>query len=259
MKILISNDDGIHAKGIYALAVEVAKEHTAVIAAPNIERSGAGHSLTYMIPLFAEEISIKGLEGVKAFSVSGTPVDCVKLGVSNLVNDVDLVVSGINNGPNLGTDVLYSGTVSAAMEAAICGYPAIAVSLCSFRPKFFETAALVARNAIRYVEDHPIKRGVVYNINVPDLPYEELKGVKVASLAHHKYEKSYDVRQDPYGRQYYWTLGKAKDKNLSHDSDVYFIQEGYVTITPLNIDIADQPERNKMEKADFSLCLDRRC
>jgi 5'-nucleotidase len=254
MRLLLTNDDGINAPGILALIKEFYLDYDVDVVAPDMERSGAGHSFTFITPLRARNVSFQGLEKAKAFAVSGTPVDCVKLGVGNLSEKPDMVVSGINFGPNLGTDVLYSGTVSAAMEAALMGIPSIAVSLCAFEPQNWETASFAARKTVEMLRKNPLNAGTVLNINVPDLPLSEIKGTKLTRLSRQQYKASYDERTDPYGRRYYWTPSDKLTKcEPGEDTDESWIRDGYISLTPLTVDIADYKCMLNMREYDYQI------
>jgi 5'-nucleotidase len=254
MRLLLTNDDGINAPGILALIRGLYDGYDIDVAAPDMERSGAGHSFTFITPLRARNVSFPGFEKAKAFAVSGTPVDCVKLGVGNLSEKPDMVVSGINYGPNLGTDVLYSGTVSAAMEAALLGIPSIAVSLCAFEPRNWETASYAARKTIEMLQKNPLGPGVVLNVNVPDLPLSEIKGTKLTRLSRQQYGTAYDERTDPYGRRYYWTPADKLTKcEPGEDTDESWIRQGYISLTPLTVDIADYRSMQSMREYDFQV------
>lgn len=254
MRLLLTNDDGINAPGIMALIREFYQKYDFDIVAPDTERSGAGHSLTFISPLRARNIIFPGFEKAKAFAVNGTPVDCVKLGIGNLSEKPDMVVSGVNLGANLGTDVLYSGTVSAAMEAALLGIPSIAVSICSFEPRNWETASYAATKAVEMLSKNPLGDGIVLNINVPDLSLSEIKGTKLTRLSRQQYKMTYDERTDPYGRRYYWTPSdKLTQCTPEEDSDERWIREGYISMTPLTVDIADYKSMQNMREYDYQI------
>ncbi len=237
MKLLLSNDDGVFAKGIRALSEELCKTHDIYVSAPDRERSAVSRAMTLMEPLRADVAHIEGLPDIPAYAVSGTPVDCVRLALGNLFPEPDIVVSGINHGPNLGTDVLYSGTVAAAHEAALLGYQAVAVSSVSYRAEHLDTAARIAAMAVEYVSKHPMDFGMVLNINVPAVPFESLKGVKITPLCVEQYALKYEEREDPFGRTYYWTPRGCTTCSDGMDVDDRWAREGYVTVTPLTYDL----------------------
>ncbi|HWR18314.1 MAG TPA: 5'/3'-nucleotidase SurE [Clostridia bacterium] len=245
MRILLTNDDGLFSLGIRALAEIFHKEHEVIMSAPDTERSGASHSLTFTSPLRMNEVRLDGLSDVPAFAVSGTPVDCVKIGLANLGFKPDLVISGINIGANLGTDTFYSGTVSAAMEAVLLGVPAMAVSICSFKPKHLRTAALAAKSTIPYVHQC---RSLLLNVNVPDLPEDEIKGMKITRLSKQVYASELVERMDPYKRKYYWMPAERLTKcGPDEDSDERWTREGYIALTPLLTDLTDFVSLSGME------------
>lgn len=247
MHILVCNDDGYRAPGILALAKELAKRHMVTVVAPSEEQSGVSHAFTMLKPLMSWRVDQElGLEDSKAYAVTGTPVDCVKLGCFHLGDaKPDAVISGINRGPNLGSDVLYSGTVSAAMEGSLLGIPSIAVSSCAMEPRHYDAAACYAVKALDYICAHPLHENMILNVNVPDLPYDKIKGMKPASLALRQYVNEYDGRKDPRGRHYFW-LSDSIQPRLDADTDESWVESGYATITPISIDITYWDYLNKM-------------
>jgi 5'-nucleotidase len=247
MRILIVNDDGIHADGIKALAGKLKQRHDITVVAPDSERSASAHSITLNRPLRVSKVAPSGLEGIPCYIVDGLPVDCTKIGITHIMQSgVDLVVSGINHGANMGSDVLYSGTVSAALDAVIMGYRAMAVSIASFYPKHLETAAQLALDIIDggVVDSQP--DGVLYNLNVPDLPTGELKGVKVTRQGRTIYEDSVDVRHDPRGNEYIWMAGELIKSCGSDDTDVCAVRDGYASLTPLKYDLTDNGQMQSL-------------
>lgn len=251
-KIILSNDDGIDAKGIAALANELKAHYELMIVAPDSERSGAGHSMTISEPLHVKQVYLPGLEEIPAFCVSGTPVDCVKLGCNSLGFEPDMVISGINHGSNLGTDVLYSGTVSAAMEGALLNRPAIAVSTDARVPKHLDTAAKIARWVAAYVQTHPLPSGMVLNVNVPDL--EKVKGLQATGLCFQQYDHHYIERFDPRGNRYFWTPSeKLTQCAPDAQNDERYVRDGYAVVTPLHFDLTDYQYLSKMDLSDFGI------
>ena len=251
MKILLSNDDGAFSGGMRTLANELNRYHEIVVSAPDRDRSAISRAMTLNEPLRAHKTRIEGLPDVPAYAVSGTPVDCVRLALGNLFSAPDMVVSGINHGPNLGTDVLYSGTFAAAHEAAMLGYQAIAISCLSYKGEHMETAARIASFAVEYVKSHPLAYGSVLNINVPGLPFEALKGVKVAPLAIEQYELKYDERVDPFGRTYYWCPRGCTTSSDGLDVDDRWVRVGYVTLTPVTYDLTQYSRLKEMAGEEF--------
>ena len=237
MKLLITNDDGVYAPGIRALAKAFCEEHDVVVVAPDSERSGAAHSITLTTPLRVKEVALEDLPGVPTFAVNGTPVDCLKIACGNLGVTPDLVISGVNLGANLGSDVLYSGTVSAAMAAAAEGLPAIAGSVCANKPKNFAPVIQAIKDMAPYA-----MKGMchVVNINAPDLPMEAIKGYRFTASSRQQYERAYVEREDPYRQKYYWIpVRKLTTFAPDEDTDERWVQEGYIAIVPLKLDMTD--------------------
>ncbi|MDD2586830.1 MAG: 5'/3'-nucleotidase SurE [Syntrophomonadaceae bacterium] len=239
MRILVTNDDGIHARGIHALVKELSSIAEIYMVAPDRERSGTGHSITVFEPIKVTPVTFQAVK--KAWIIGGTPVDCVKLAISKLVDvKLDLVVSGINHGPNLGTDVLYSGTVSAAAEGVIMGIPSVAVSLDSFDADMdFRLAARTTRKVVELILEKGINSQTLLNINIPALPKDEIKGIRITKLGVRNYDNLFDERQDPRGNTYYWLGGGVINEEQEKDSDVIAVQEAFISITPINLDLTD--------------------
>lgn len=237
MKLLLSNDDGISAEGIHALARALSEHHEVFVSAPATQQSAVSRAMTLFTPLRANPYPLPGLPGVPAYEVTGTPVDCVRLGLGNLFDKPDMVISGINLGQNLGTDVLYSGTVAAAHEAALLGYQAIAMSCLEFRPKHMDTSARIAVFMTDYLAAHPLPFGTLLNVNVPDLPMEELRGIQCAPICVEEYALPYIERLDPRGGKYYWSPRERITSVGTADIDEYWASRGYVTVTPLGYDL----------------------
>ena len=242
MDLLLTNDDGIRSPGLLALLQELAPDHRLYVSAPDRQRSAAGASMTIRADLYAEPVSFPDCPGVSAYAVSGTPVDCVRLGFGHLFPRPDAVISGINLGPNRGTDVLYSGTCSAAQEAAIHGYPALALSLDGRHDRpfvHFETAAGLARLGLDLLLRKPLPFGGYYSINVPDLPREEVKGVRYGHMGKVLYEALYEERTDAAGRLVYYECGgRIPNGEEFRDTDEYWLAHGYATVTALGFDCA---------------------
>ncbi|MGS0744558.1 5'/3'-nucleotidase SurE [Syntrophomonas erecta subsp. sporosyntropha] len=239
MRILLTNDDGIHARGIHTLIRELSTFAELYVVSPDRERSGTGHSITVFDPI---RVSPADLPGIKAgWIVGGTPVDCVKLAISGLIKEkIDLVVSGINHGPNLGTDVLYSGTVSAAAEGVIMGCPSIAVSLDSYDIDMdFSFAARFTRDTVRIVMEKGITPTTLLNINIPSLDRDEIKGTRITRLGVRNYDNLFEKRQDPRGNTYYWLGGGVVEEEQDPGSDVTAVNEGFISVTPIHLDLTD--------------------
>ena len=232
MKILVSNDDGYLATGINVLADALAQVADVVVVAPDRNRSAASNSLTLDSPLRVSEVT------ENRYKVDGTPSDCVHLALTGFLDfEPDLVVSGINHGANLGDDVIYSGTVAAAMEGRFLGLPSIAVSLVGPRLKHFETAARVAVDLVQKLELASLARDVVLNVNVPNVAYDELAGLRVTRLGfRHKSEPIFRDT-DLYGRTIYWVGPAGKGQDAGEGTDFFAIEQGAATVTPLKVDL----------------------
>ncbi|MBD1804860.1 MAG: 5'/3'-nucleotidase SurE [Symplocastrum torsivum CPER-KK1] len=258
MKLLISNDDGIFALGIRALADTLAEAgHEITVVCPDRERSATGHGLTLHDPIRAEKIETIFHPTVRAWSCSGTPSDCVKLALGALMDSFpDLVLSGINHGSNLGTDILYSGTVSAAMEGVIEGIPSVAFSLASYTSREFEAAARFAKTLVTQFSKQPLPELMLLNVNVPPVKPEEIAGVKITRQGLRRYIDTFEKRVDPRGKIYYWLAGEALEDveqpdhlHLPKDipTDVQAIRDRYITVTPLQYNLTDAAGVNSLQ------------
>lgn len=234
MKILLSNDDGIYATGIQVLAKALSTFATVNIVAPDRNRSGASNSLTLDIPLRVKKIAADRI------AVEGTPTDCVHIALTGLLNDdPDMVISGINENANLGDDILYSGTVAAAIEGRFLGKSAIAISLAGEKSEHYETAAEVAKFLVKRLAHDPLPAGTILNVNVPDIPFHELKGYEVTRLgARHRADKVI-AQKDPRGQTCYWIGAAGNAADAGPGTDFYAIQCHKVSITPLQIDFTN--------------------
>jgi 5'-nucleotidase len=232
MKILLSNDDGYHAEGLAALASAVGALAETVIVAPDRNQSGASHSLTLDAPLRVGTTA----EGV--YFVSGTPTDCVHLAITGLLDEEpDMVVAGINHGSNLGDDVLYSGTVAAAIEGRFLGLPAIAVSLTGDDPQHFSTAAQATCGLIERLLSHPLPADTILNVNVPDVPYSELRGYQATRLGFRHRSEAMIQAVDPKGQPIYWVGPAGSGADAGPGTDFHAVGEGYVSVTPMQVDL----------------------
>lgn len=234
MKILLSNDDGYRAEGIRHLADALRGLADLTIVAPERNRSGAGHSLTLEVPLRVYEVE----QGV--YYVNGTPTDCVHLAITGLFDyELDMVVSGINDGANLGDDVLYSGTVAAAIEGRFLGLPTIAMSLCTEAgsPRHFETAGRVARELVAHILRSPLHASTILNVNVPDRPYELIKGIQSTRLGYRHRSEPAIRAQDPKGRTIYWVGPPGAGQDAGAGTDFNAVANGFISVTPLQIDL----------------------
>ncbi len=230
MKILVSNDDGINAPGIEALAAAMATLADIVVAAPDRNRSGASNSLTLTNPLRVKEIQPNW------FSIEGTPTDCVHLAITGLMDaDPDMVVSGINNGANMGDDVLYSGTVAAAIEGRSLGFPSLAFSLAGHSPQYYSTAAEVAKQIVARLMVDPLPPATILNINIPDVPFAQLQGYEITRFgSRHRAEPTIKAI-DPRGETIYWIGLPGKEQDAGMGTDFYAVAHNFVSITPLSL------------------------
>jgi 5'-nucleotidase len=272
MHILVTNDDGIESPGLLALATSLRALAHVTIIAPDRERSAVGHAVTLHKPLRAREVSV-GLEGVRAFVSNGTPSDCVVLGALDLMDPrPTLVASGINGGPNLGDDVLYSGTVAAAMEGAIMGVPSFAISLVRRAPEHEQDATDDGRRTTDDGTDYgyaawfarelaqtlvatgmTLPDGVFLNVNVPAVATDEIRGVRITSLGRRRWGERLVKRQDPRGETYYWQAGDPFQDGNPAGTDIAAIMDGYVSITPAQLDLTSHEGIRQLESLAESL------
>ena len=238
--ILVSNDDGITSKGIKVLVDAMAELGEVMVVAPDSPQSGMGHAITVGHPLRLAETRI--FDNARSYKCSGTPADCVKLAKFHLLKDrrPDLVVSGVNHGSNSSINVLYSGTMSAAVEAAIEGFPAIGFSLCDYDADadFSHTITPVKKIA-RMVIEKGLPKGIALNVNFPARQREPLRGIRVCRQAHAKWQEEFDQRTDPYGQPYYWLVGNFMNFDKGDDNDEWAIANNYVSIVPCQYDLTD--------------------
>lgn len=260
--ILISNDDGIFALGVRTLANTLAQSgHQVTVVCPDRERSATGHGLTIHQPIRAEKVNSVFDSGVNAWSCSGTPADCVKFALSAVLDRrPDFVFSGINHGPNLGTDVLYSGTVSAAMEGALEGIPSVAFSLASFTAFEFQPAANFALKLITQLSAAELTTSPLLSVNIPPVAATEITGVLVTRQGLRRYIEKFEQRLDPRGKSYYWLAGEIvedleqpEDPNLPPHilTDVQAIRDRYITITPLQYNLTDAAIVKQLYSQDY--------
>ncbi|MBK1649113.1 5'/3'-nucleotidase SurE [Rhabdochromatium marinum] len=253
MKILLSNDDGYRAAGLHALAAALSRYASVTLVAPDRNRSGASHSLTLETPIRAEEVE-PGL-----FRVFGTPTDCVHLGLSGLLDaEPDMVVAGINHGSNLGDDVIYSGTVAAATEGRFLGLPAVAVSSSAFEPQHLDAAAAIAARLVAslYASQHPqdhqdtaaadlqaalFSGQMILNVNIPDQPAHAIKGLRATRLGNRHRSEPMIRAEDPRGRPVYWVGPPGPEQDAGEGTDFAALRAGYVSVTPLQVDLTRHP------------------
>jgi 5'-nucleotidase len=248
LTILLTNDDGIYAPGLAAIYRELKRLGDVTVVAPESEQSAVGHAISLITPLRVKEVSING--GVEGWAVSGTPADCVKIALAELLpSPPELVVSGINLGPNVGINVLYSGTVSAATEAAILGVKGVAFSLNSYdKNADFAAAARLARELLEQLRGWAAwTNGVCLNINLPDLPREEVQGVRVTRQDTGPLVEHFEHRVDPRRHVYYWLAEINARPALDLDTDYGALAQGYVSVTPLHHDLTDYRNLNDLK------------
>lgn len=232
MKILVSNDDGYLAKGIIALSDALSEIAEVTVFAPDRNRSGASNSLTLESPLRVQKVD------ERRYYVNGTPSDCVHLALEGfLETDPDIVVSGVNHGANLGDDVIYSGTVAAAMEGRFLGLPAIAVSLVGAHASHIDTAARVAMELVLKLTENPLPSDIMLNVNVPDMAYEDLRGIEAARLGFRYRSEPMIEQKDPHGRSIYWIGPAGEGQDTGPGTDFAAIEKGAVAVTPIKVDL----------------------
>lgn len=238
MKILLTNDDGVYAPGIGAIRKSLQGLGEVVVVAPDSEQSGVGHSITLAHPLRVRHVYVDG--EFFGYGVGGSPADCVKLAVMEIMKGQPrLVVSGINLGSNTGIHVLYSGTVAAAIEGAILGIPAVALSLDVSGFPDLEYAAIISRDVIELLLKHDLPRGSLLNVNFPSVKRGEIKGIRITKQYTYSFEESVDRRKDPAGKTYYWLVGGREITVEEKGTDIEAIRQGYISITPLRYDLTN--------------------
>lgn len=246
--ILVTNDDGITAPGIRNLVEFMNELGEVVVVAPNSPQSGKGHAITINQTLTFEEISLEGPQ--TDYSLSGTPVDCVKFALDKILDrKPDIVVSGINHGANSSINVIYSGTMSAAVEAGVEGLQAIGFSLLDFSwDADFSQAKEYIQNIVKKVLENPLPKGVVLNVNIPKLPKDDIKGIKVCKQANAKWEENFDERINPHGKKYYWLTGYFNNMDKSEDADETALAQGYISIVPVKFDLTAHEYLKELEE-----------
>lgn len=257
MRLLLTNDDGVHAEGLRALVRALAEVGEVLVIAPERQQSATGHAITLHKPLRLEPVHMDGT--VAAYASNGTPADCVILASLGDLPQPDMVVSGINAGANLGEEVLYSGTVSAAMEGALQGIPSLSVSVCAYNAVIYEAAAgFVARLVGAVSECWPLPPDTFFNINVPNVPIADLKPPRLTRLGRRKYSNVLNKREDPRGRPYYWFSGSPIESDCGEGTDIQAVQEGHISITPVHFDLTGDLGHDQLpgfmsglEKMDF--------
>lgn len=240
--ILISNDDGIHSEGLHSLAKALKKIARVVVIAPDRERSGVSHSLTLQRPLRVDRVKT----GV--YAVDGTPTDCINLAVNRILKEKPaLVASGINKGGNLGDDITYSGTVSAAIEGRILGIPSFAISLVSRNYFRFEVASKIAAQIAQEILEKGLPEDTLLNVNVPSVPEKELRGIKITRQGKRIYSDAVVEKIDPRGRKYYWIAGEEIGFEKRRGTDILAVNDNYISITPLHLDLTNYRSVKKLK------------
>ncbi|WP_299885455.1 5'/3'-nucleotidase SurE [uncultured Lacinutrix sp.] len=251
--ILVTNDDGITAPGIITLVDIMKSIGDVIVVAPDSPQSGMGHAITLDSTLHIEKINIKE-SNYEAFSCSGTPADCVKIAISEILNrQPDLVVSGINHGSNSSINVIYSGTMSAAIEAGIEGIPAIGFSLLDYSWNAnFEHCKNYVKNIAQNVLKNGLTEGTVLNVNIPNSEKHDIKGVKICRQAKANWKEEFDKRQTPQGKDYYWLTGTFENQDKGEDTDEWALENGYISVVPVQFDLTAHHSIQKLNTWDFN-------
>ncbi len=249
--ILITNDDGITAPGIKNLVEAVRPLGKVVVVAPDKPQSGMGHAITIGQPLRMNKVDI--FDGVEAWQTSGTPVDCVKLAVDKVLHrKPDICLSGINHGANHSINVIYSGTMSAAMEASIESIPSIGFSLLDYAIEAdFTAARFYVNKIVSALLKQKLDKHLLLNVNIPSVKAELIKGIKICKQAYAKYEEDFDERKDPQGKKYYWLTGKFVNFDKSRDTDVWALKNNYVSVVPVQFDLTNYTLKKQLEKSNL--------
>ncbi len=247
MKILLTNDDGIHAPGLFALYDALKSRHDLHIVAPEAEMSAVGHAITLVAPIRFKKVHKNG--GFFGYAVNGTPADCVKIAVQEILDpEPDMILSGINLGNNVGVNILYSGTVSAATEGAFLGIPSAAVSVGIQKHPDFAFAAGFARKVIRFLMETKLKDGTALNVNIPPVAREKIRGIRFARQGTSRFDERFEKRQDPRGNVYYWLAGETFIENGNPDNDSAALKKNYITITPIHYDLTAEEELKRLKE-----------
>lgn len=247
MKILVCNDDGIDSEGILTLTEALKEIAEVTVVAPRKEQSAVGHGITMQTPLRVIEYTKNGK--FFGYAVEGTPADCIKIGIRNIMKGPpDLVISGINHGSNTAINIIYSGTVSAAREAAIMDIPSIAISVTNHMAKEFSFAAKVAKKLALEIAGKDLPVGTLLNVNVPDVPEKDIAGIHLTRQGKSKWDDIYEQRKDPYGKSYYWLTGSLLEVDTEIETDQIAIKKKYVSITPIHFDLTDYETYERMKK-----------
>lgn len=239
--ILLTNDDGIYAPGIFSLWEKIRLYADVIVAAPNTEKSAASHAITILKPIQIKKINRE--DGFKGFSIAGTPADCVKVALQTLIPKTpDFVVSGINRGSNLGSNIRYSGTVSAAAEGHLQGIPSIAISLDSHKPLDYEVATYAFDKIFKSFLNSKVNNNILLNINVPNCLIPDIKGFKITEQGNQYFQDNFELNKDPYDNNYVWMSGKVIDTDVDIKYDGAAVESGYVSITPLEYKLSNHQD-----------------
>jgi 5'-nucleotidase len=251
MKILLTNDDGIYASGLRALYHALAPDHEVFIVAPETEMSAVGHAITLTRPLRVQEVFKNGL--FYGYAVTGTPTDCVKIGVQELLKrPPDIILSGINLGANVGINVLYSGTVSAATEGAFLGVPSAAISLGTRNDPDFNFAGQFSKEIIRFMAENPLGKKTALNVNIPPVPPEKITGISITRQGTWRCEERFERRNDPRGNVYYWLAAEMLVEDGRGDTDVMALRDNKISITPIHCDLTSERELARLRSMSFA-------
>lgn len=252
MRILLTNDDGIHAPGLLALYEALKSDHQLHIVAPESEMSAVGHAITLTSPIMVQAVHKGGT--FFGHAVKGTPADCVKIAVQELLHKPpDMVLSGINVGANVGVNILYSGTVSAATEGAFLGIRSAAISLATLKDPDFRFAARFSKEIIRFMMESDLKDGTALNVNIPAVPPEKIRGVSLARQGTSRFEERFERRNDPRGNVYYWLMGEKFIENGNPDNDSVALRQNKITITPIHYDLTCEKELKRLKNFPLPL------
>jgi 5'-nucleotidase len=252
MRILLTNDDGILAEGLIALYEELKGDFELSVVAPETEMSAVGHAITLSSPLRVKRFKRNGI--FFGYGVSGTPADCVKIGVQEIVQQrPDMIISGINLGSNVGINLLYSGTVSAATEGAFLGIPSVAISLNTKNNPDFGFPARFSRRMIQFVQENGLGKGTALNVNIPAIPEDQIKGISVTTQDLVTHRDRYEKRNDPRGNLYYWLASETPVEESIPNTDLMALKEDRITITPITFDLTDLEEVKRLASIDFDL------
>ena len=252
MKLLLCNDDGINADGLRALHAQFTHRWSTIVVAPDRERSAISHAITLDTPLRSHKIAWHN--GDAAYAVSGTPADCIKLAMMELLTDrPDLMISGINPGANAGINVNYSGTLAAAREATLYGIPALAISIMSKQPRFYDQTARFVEDLALTIVSQGLNAGTFLNVNVPDLPMDQIKGVRISRQNIKPLKEEMERRMDPRQQPYFWHTVLPSDAHAEFDSDVAAISKDYIAITPIKCDVTDYQSIQSLKSWDISI------